>query len=64
MDLLSLKDWKTKMLVFYRGPPSISLDLVDEDEVYLKQLVCESEKRRIFQEKAVNFRLDFFLALT
>ena len=51
-------------MIFYRGPPSISLDLVDEDEVYLKQLVCELEKRRIFQEKAVNFRLDFFLALT
>ena len=45
------------MFVFYRGPPSISFDLVDEYEVYLEQLVldfCESEKRRIFQENLVS----------
>ena len=52
-----LRDWKTTVFVFYRGPPSISFDLVDEDEVYLEQLVldfCESEKRRIFQENLVS----------
>ena len=45
------------MLVFYRGPTSISLDLDDEDEVYFEQSVldfCELEKRRIFQENSVS----------
>ena len=45
-----MKDWKTTMLIFYRGPLSISLDLVDEDEVYLEQFFsdfCELVMRRI-----------------
>ena len=60
-----LKDWKTTMLVFYRGPPSISLDLVDEDEVYIEQLVGFL---RVGKEENLpgerGFRLGFCLAPT
>ena len=36
-----LKNWKTTMLIFYRGPLSISLNLVDKDEVYFEQLFSD-----------------------
>jgi len=49
------------MLILYRGPLSISLDLFEENEVYIKLSVldsCELAKRRICQE---NVELDLKL---